>query len=542
MLKTILFGEEAREKVLAGVNKITKAVASTLGPKGRTVLISRGYVDGSEIRKLPVVATKDGVSVARAFELSDHVEGVGVDLIKSAAQKTVEQAGDATTSTCVLAQSMIETGIKSVNQPSGFNPLELKKGMDAATKAVVAELDKMTTPIAGNIERIKQVATVSANNDDEIGSIIAEAYSKVGDEGIINIEDAKGFETTLKVTEGFAFDRSYISQQFIRDWSKRTCVFPDEIAPNPPYILLHDRPITQIKTLHPIIQKVQQAQRSLLIIAPDVDGEALAFLTINNANRSIAVCAVKTPFGGEKADDTMHDIAALTGATYISNLAGIKLENVQLSHLGEAEKIVVTKQNTTIIGGKKDESKKDVLVKRLHDNRDNAKDDDEKNTIEERLARLNGAVAVIQVGANTEIEQKEKKDRIEDAVLSVRAAIREGFIAGGGTALLRARRNLSYDTIKGTEFMAGQEIVFTALDKPFMQICENAGVKGGDMLIEVLKEANPNVGYNAQTETVEDLVQSGIIDATKVIKTALINATSVAGTLLTAECLIVDNY
>jgi chaperonin GroEL len=541
-MKKVLFGEEAREKIMSGVRKITQAVAATLGPRGRVVLISEGFVNGAEIVRPPIKATKDGVTVARAFTLGDHLENIGVELIKEAAQKTVGDAGDATTTTCVLAEAMIEKGIQFVNQPSSHSPVEVKKGMDAAVKAAIDELSKMSTPIAGNVERIKQVATVSSNNDESIGQLLADAYSKVGDDGLIQIEDAKGIETKLRLTEGFSFDRGYISQHFIRDWSKANCVFPDESAPTSPFVLLHDRPITTVKSISPLMEKVHKAQRPLLIIAPDVDGEALAYLAINNQKKALAVCAVKAPFVGERLNEVMEDIAALTGAKYISQLAGIKLENVAIEHLGEAEKVVVTKDATAIIGGRKDESRKAELVKRLQDAKKEAKDDTEKYAIEERLARLNGAVAVIEVGGNTEIEQKEKKDRIEDAVLSVKAAIQDGYSVGGGTALLMARSRLSYDLSKSADFRAGQEVVYTAMERPFLKICENAGVDGNKKLTEVLLSSAVNVGYNAQTENVEDLVQSGIIDATKVIKYALTNAASVAGVLVMSECLICDTF
>jgi chaperonin GroEL len=538
--KAVLYSEEARQKLLSGVKKVTKAVSATLGPRGRTVVIAQSQVIGADIVRHPIKATKDGVTVARAFSLTDHIENVGVELIKEAASKTVSEAGDATTTTCILAEAMIEKGVSYVNQPSSYNPMEIKKGMEAATKDVVDALKSMSTPVAGSVQRVKQVATVSANNDEEIGKILAEAYEAVGDEGVINIEDAKGVDTRVRVTQGFSFDSGYISPQFIRDWSKRQCVFPDEAAPNNIRILLYDRAITKIAELKSILEKVVKINESLVIIAPDIDGEALAFLAINNERRALAAVAIRAPFRGEDLNEAMEDIAALTGATYLSQLKGIKLENAEVKHLGTAKKVIVTKDQTTIIGGDEDKTRKTELVERLQANKKEAKTDEEKYAIEARLARLNGAVAVIEVGGVTAFEQKEKKDRIEDAVLSVKAAISEGFIVGGGTALLRIKARLMYDNTQTMDFRKGQEVVFEALEKPFLKICENAGVDGAAMTPDILGVQNFNFGYNANTESVEDLVETGIIDATKVIRSAVVNAASVAGTLITSECLIVD--
>jgi chaperonin GroEL len=546
MNKTVLFGTSAREKVKDGVEAIAKAVASTLGPKGRNVLISRGAMDGNyNFQKLPLHVTKDGVTVARAFAVSDPVENIGVMLIKEAAQKTVDIAGDSTTTTVVLAASMIKSGIEYMDRADNaraVNPIEVKKGMDYAMEKIVALLRDMSIPVAGDKERVKQVASISANNDEAIGSIISKAYEVVGDEGLIKMEQSKSAETKVRITDGFKFENGLISPYLINDAAKMICEYPNmrtDNMPNEPYILLYDRPITKFEQIRPILSKVQAEQRPLLIIAEDLDAEALAVVVTNKAQGRIAVTAVKAPYSGQLRDEAMEDIALLTGGTYLSQLKGVKLENAELKHLGQAAKIVVSKTETTIIGGHANDTAKKLRLDQLKDQHSEAAHD-EKERVEHRIARLNSAIAVIEVGAATETEVLEKMDRFDDAIRSVKAAIAEGFVPGGGTAFIKCK----YSGIDPSEdvtadFRMGSDIVANALPEVLATICNNAGTSPSQIIKQV-ESAEGNIGYNAVKDHIEDLVDAGVIDAVKVLTTALTNATSVAGMLITSECLIVD--
>lgn len=532
MPREVLYGKDARAKILIGVKKIAKAVATTLGPSGRTTIISRSEITSYGLHHAPLHLSKDGVTVCRVFALEDQLENVGVRIIREAAEKTVLVAGDSTTTTVVLAESMIEKGMMVLDS-GHYNAMQLKKGMDAAAQEVIAELKRISTPIAGSIDRIRQVATVSANNDAEIGGLIAEAYGRIGNDGVINLEEAKGVTTTMKVTDGFKFDRGYLSPHFINRKEKGLCEL------EAPFILLYDKNVSQIKQLEAVVLATREQNRPLLIICEDADSEALAWLCINNEKKAISVCVVKCPFHGDAKDAAMFDLAALTGGAYLSTLNGVKLEKATLQHLGQAEKVVVTKDQTVIIGGAKDEVRKNKTLQELYALKADSSDEDEKERIAQRIARLNGAVAVISVGAPTETEMLEKKDRLDDAIRSVRCAIYDGYVVGGGTAFVRCQ--VAVDARQSVDFQRGQEIVYASLEVPLLQICANAGVNGSDILVQVLA-LQGNMGYNAQTELIEDLEASGIIDATKVLCAAITNATSVAGTLLTSEALICDTY
>jgi chaperonin GroEL len=548
MNKTVLFGDDARDKVIEGVRKIAKAVSATLGPKGRNVLISRGAMDGNyNFQKLPLHVTKDGVTVARAFGVSDPVENIGVMLIKEAAQKTVDIAGDSTTTTVVLAAAMIESGHEYMDQADAdraVNPIEVKKGMDDTAEKVVAALKKMAVPVAGDVQRVKQVATISANNDEAVGAIIAKAYEVVGDDGLIKMEPSKSSETKVRITDGFKFERGLISPYLINDAAKMICEYPNmrtDNMPNEPFILLYDRPITMFSQIQPILTLVQKQQRPLLIVAEDVDAEALAVLVTNKHNGRIAVTAVKAPFFAEQRDEAMEDIAVLTGGTYLSQLKGIKLENATLDHLGQAGKVVVTKNDTTIIGGHANKTVRDLHLEKLREQKKESVEGQERDRIEQRIARLQSAIAVIEVGAATETEVMEKMDRFDDAIRSVKAAIAEGFVPGGGTAFIKCKPTVSdpSDDVSA-DYRKGEEIVLWALPEVLLTICENAGTSPAQ-IIKSVEAADENFGYNAIEDRVENLVDAGVIDAVKVLTTALTNATSVAGMLITSECLIVDS-
>jgi chaperonin GroEL len=548
MNKTVLFGDDARDKVIEGVRKIAKAVSATLGPKGRNVLISRGAMDGNyNFQKLPLHVTKDGVTVARAFGVSDPVENIGVMLIKEAAQKTVDIAGDSTTTTVVLAAAMIESGHEYMDQADAdraVNPIEVKKGMDDTAEKVVAALKKMAVPVAGDVQRVKQVATISANNDEAVGAIIAKAYEVVGDDGLIKMEPSKSSETKVRITDGFKFERGLISPYLINDAAKMICEYPNmrtDNMPNEPFILLYDRPITMFSQIQPILTLVQKQQRPLLIVAEDVDAEALAVLVTNKHNGRIAVTAVKAPFFAEQRDEAMEDIAVLTGGTYLSQLKGIKLENATLDHLGLAGKVVVTKNDTTIIGGHANKTVRDLHLEKLREQKKESVEGQERDRIEQRIARLQSAIAVIEVGAATETEVMEKMDRFDDAIRSVKAAIAEGFVPGGGTAFIKCKPTVSdpSDDVSA-DYRKGEEIVLWALPEVLLTICENAGTSPAQ-IIKSVEAADENFGYNAIEDRVENLVDAGVIDAVKVLTTALTNATSVAGMLITSECLIVDS-
>lgn len=543
-MKKIEYSKDARKKILEGVRKICKAVKVTLGPAGRNVLISRSELHSFGVHHFPVHLTKDGVTVARAFELEDQQENVGALLIKEAAQKTVEQAGDSTTTTCVLAEAIVEKGVYLVEE-SKLNPVLVKKGIDSMVGKIVAKMKEMSTPVSGSIERIEQVATVSANNDNEIGKLISGAYEKIGENGIVRLEESKTVSTKVKVTDGFMFTRGMVSPLFVTNPAKMVCELPIEsVKEKPVKILICDRPVTQMKQIQQYLTYVNTQGHSLLIIAEDIDSEALALLAKNKMSGALSVCAVKAPYAsGQDRDDAMNDIALLTGATYFSNLHGKSIDKGTPADLGSARSVVVTKDETVIIDGHYDEDKRQERINKLKAAKENAETEEEKEKLELRIARLNGAIAIIEVGGNTEVEMKEKKDRIEDAIKSVRAALGDGFVPGGGTAFIRATQSVSpgTDPDASVDFIEGEKAVLDALDYPLINICMNAGVDHSKVLGEVL--SSPSLyGYNAQKDVVENLVDTGIIDATKVLTAALINAASVAGAIITTEATITDTF
>jgi chaperonin GroEL len=520
--KELLFNTDARSKLKRGVDQLAEAVKVTLGPKGRNVVIDKKF--GS-----PTV-TKDGVTVAKEIELSDPIENMGAQMVKEVATKTSDLAGDGTTTATVLAQAIFREGLKNVT--AGANPMELKRGIDRAVEAVVEQLRSISVPSAGKKE-IAQVGTISANNDKEIGNLIAEAMEKVGKDGVITVEEAKGLETTLETVEGMQFDRGYLSPYFVTDPEKMEAVMED------PYILIHDKKISAMKELLPLLEKTAQSGKPLLIIAEDVEGEALATLVVNKLRGTLKVCAVKAPGFGDRRKEMLRDIAVLAGGQVISEELGFKLENATLSDLGRAKRVVVDKDNTTIVDGK---GKSDDIKGRIAEIRgaiEKSTSDYDREKLQERLAKLSGGVAVINVGAATETELKEKKARVEDALHATRAAVEEGIVPGGGVALIRAQSAL--DKIKGTDDeKIGVEIVRRALEEPIRMIAQNAGAEGSIVVARVKESKDKNFGYNAATDVYEDLVKAGVIDPTKVTRTALQNAASIAGLLLTTECVVVE--
>jgi len=521
--KYLEFSVEARARLKRGVDKLADAVKVTLGPKGRNVVIEKKFGN-------PTV-TKDGVTVAKEIELEDEVENMGAQMVKEVATKTSDLAGDGTTTATVLAQAIFREGLKSVT--AGSNPMALKRGIDKAVETVVEELKKISVPTAGRKE-IAQVGTISANNDHEIGKLIAEAMEKVGKDGVITVEEAKGLETTLETVDGMQFDRGYLSPYFITDPEKMEAVLEDA------YILVHDKKIASMKDLLPVLEKVAQAGRPLLIIAEDAEGEALATLVVNKLRGTLKVCAVKAPGFGDRRKEMLRDIAILTNGQVISEEVGFKLENTTLNDLGQAKRIVIDKDNTTLVGGK---GKRDAIQGRINEIKaaiDKSTSDYDKEKLQERLAKLAGGVAVINVGAATETEMKEKKARVEDALHATRAAVEEGIVPGGGVSLLWAQKTL--DRAKGSDEdeKIGVEIVRRALEEPLRWIAQNAGQEGSIVVEKVRQAKDKNFGYNAQTDTWEDLVAAGVIDPTKVTRTALQNAASIAGLLLTTECVVVE--
>jgi len=520
--KELLFNTDARSKLKRGVDQLAEAVKVTLGPKGRNVVIDKKF--GS-----PTV-TKDGVTVAKEIELSDPIENMGAQMVKEVATKTSDLAGDGTTTATVLAQAIFREGLKNVT--AGANPMELKRGIDRAVEAVVEQLRSISVPSAGKKE-IAQVGTISANNDKEIGNLIAEAMEKVGKDGVITVEEAKGLETTLETVEGMQFDRGYLSPYFVTDPEKMEAVLED------PYILIHDKKISAMKELLPLLEKTAQSGKPLLIIAEDVEGEALATLVVNKLRGTLKVCAVKAPGFGDRRKEMLRDIAVLVGGQVISEELGFKLENTTLSDLGRAKRVVVDKDNTTIVDGK---GKPDDIKGRIAEIRaaiEKSTSDYDREKLQERLAKLAGGVAIISVGAATETEMKEKKARVEDALHATKAAVEEGVVPGGGVALLRAQSAL--DKIKGTEDeKVGVEIVRRALEEPIRMIAQNSGAEGSIVVARVKESKDKNFGYNAATDVYEDLVKAGVIDPTKVTRTALQNAASIAGLLLTTECVLVE--
>jgi chaperonin GroEL len=521
--KYLEFSTDARARLKRGVDQLADAVKVTLGPKGRNVVIDKKF--GS-----PTV-TKDGVTVAKEIELEDEIENMGAQMVKEVATKTSDLAGDGTTTATVLAQAIYREGLKSVT--AGANPMSLKRGIDKAVEAVVAELKKISVPTAGRKE-IAQVGAISANGDKEIGDKIADAMDKVGKDGVITVEEAKGLETTLETVDGMQFDRGYLSPYFITDPEKMEAVLEDA------HILIHDKKISSMKDLLPVLEKVAQAGKPLLIVAEDVEGEALATLVVNKLRGTLKVCAVKAPGFGDRRKEMLRDIAILTGGQVISDEVGFKLENTTLNDLGRAKRIVVDKDNTTLVDGKGKHDAIDGRKNEIKAQIDKSTSDYDKEKLQERLAKLAGGVAVLNVGAATETEMKEKKARVEDALHATRAAVEEGIVPGGGVALLHCQRVL--DKAKGADEdeKIGIEIVRRALEEPIRIIVQNAGAEGAIIVGKVKESKDRNFGYNAQTDSYEDLVAAGVIDPTKVTRTALQNAASIAGLLLTTECVVVE--
>jgi chaperonin GroEL len=521
--KELLFDTEARAKLKRGVDQLAEAVKVTLGPKGRNVVIDKKF--GS-----PTV-TKDGVTVAKEVELSDPIENMGAQMVKEVATKTSDLAGDGTTTATVLAQAIFREGLKNVT--AGANPMELKRGIEKAVEIVVAELKAMSVPSAGKKE-IAQVGSISANNDKEIGNLIADAMEKVGKDGVITVEEAKGLETTLETVEGMQFDRGYLSPYFVTDPEKMEAILED------PYILIHDKKISAMKELLPVLEKAAQSGKPLLIVAEDIEGEALATLVVNKLRGTLKVVAVKAPGFGDRRKEMLRDVAILTNGNVISEEVGFKLENATLADLGRAKRIVVDKDNTTLVDGK---GKQDSIQGRIGEIKaaiEKSTSDYDREKLQERLAKLAGGVAVIHVGAATETEMKEKKARVEDALHATRAAVEEGIVPGGGVALLRAQPAL--DKVKGLteDEKIGVEIVRRSLEEPVRMIAQNAGAEGSIVVARIKESKDKAFGYNAATDTYEDLIKSGVIDPTKVTRTALQNAASIAGLLLTTECVVVE--
>jgi len=523
MAKQLIFDEAARKKILAGVEALSKAVKVTLGPKGRNVLIDKKF--GS-----PTV-TKDGVTVAKEIELKDPYENMGAQMVREVASKTSDNAGDGTTTATVLAEAIYREGLKNVT--SGANPIFLKRGIDKAVESAIKELAKNSKKVSGR-EDIRQVATVSANWDTEIGNIIADAMDKVGKDGTITVEEAKGIETSLDVVEGMQFDKGYLSPYFVTNSETMECVLEDA------YILIHEKKISNLNDLLPILQNVAKAGKPLMIIAEDVEGEALAALVVNKLRGTLNVCAVKAPGFGDRRKAMMEDIAVLTGGRCLTEDLGIKLENIQLSDLGQCKRITVDKENTTMIEGSGDNSDIQGRIKQIRRQIDETSSDYDREKLQERLAKLAGGVAVINVGAATESEMKEKKARVDDALHATRAAVEEGISAGGSVALLRCAMALesSITQLSGDE-QIGAQIVRRAIEAPLRQLCQNAGVEGALIVKEVLNSSGSH-GYNVATGKFEDLIKAGVVDPTKVTRVALQNASSVAGLLLTTECMITD--
>ena len=523
MAKDISFDVEARAKLKEGVDALANAVKVTLGPKGRNVIISKKFGAPS--------ITKDGVSVAKEIELKDPIQNMGAQMVKEVASKTADQAGDGTTTATVLAQAIVGAGLKSV--ASGANPMDLKKGIDKAVNHVVTGLQKISDTVGKDFSKIEQVATISANNDSKIGALIASAMKAAGKEGVITVEEAKGTSDELKTVEGMQFDRGYLSPYFVTNAEKM------EAELESGYILIYDKKISNMKDLLPVLEKTAQTGKPLLIIAEDVDGEALATLVVNKMRGALKVAAVKAPGFGDRRKAMLEDIATLTGGTVISEERGFKLDNATLEDLGTAEKITLDKDNTTIINGAG--SKKDIKarVNQIKAQIESTTSDYDKEKLQERLAKLAGGVAVIYVGATTEIEMKEKKDRVDDALHATRAAVEEGIVPGGGVAYIRASEGLEKVKGENEDEVTGIAIVRRAIEEPIRQIVANAGGEGA-VIVQKIREGKKDFGYNARTEKFEDLLKAGVIDPTKVARVALENAASIAGMLLTTECVITD--
>jgi len=523
MAKDIKFDVEARDAIKRGVDALANAVKVTLGPKGRNVIISKSF-------GAPQV-TKDGVSVAKEIELEDALENMGAQMVKEVASKTNDLAGDGTTTATVLAQAIVKEGLKNV--AAGANPMDLKRGIDKAVEAIVKELEKQTTKVGNSSDKIKQVASISANNDEQIGDLIAQAFGKVGKEGVITVEEAKGTDTYVDVVEGMQFDRGYLSPYFVTDSEKMNTELED------PMIMLYDKKISSMKDLLPVLEPVAQQGKSLLIIAEDVDGEALATLVVNKLRGSLKIAAVKAPGFGDRRKAMLEDIAVLTGGTVISEERGFTLENATVEMLGTAENVTIDKDNTTIVNGAGNKNDIKARVGQIKSQIETTTSDYDKEKLQERLAKLAGGVAVLYVGAASEVEMKEKKDRVDDALHATRAAVEEGIVAGGGVAFIRALKVLDKLTTETLDESTGIKIVAKAIEAPLRTIVENAGGEGSVVVNKVL-EGKKNYGFDAKTEKYVDMLKEGIIDPKKVTRIALENAASVAGMILTTECALVD--
>ena len=523
MAKNIKFDIEARDGLKRGVDALANAVKVTLGPKGRNVIISKSFGG-------PTV-TKDGVSVAKEIDLEDPLEDMGAQMVKEVASKTNDLAGDGTTTATVLAQAIVKEGLKNV--AAGANPMDLKRGVDKAVAAIVTELGKQAKEVGSNSEKIKQVASISANNDEVIGDLIATAFGKVGKEGVITVEEAKGTDTYVDVVEGMQFDRGFLSPYFVTDADKMIATLEN------PYVLLFDKKISNLQEILPILEPVSQSGRPLLIIAEDVDGQALATLVVNKLRGGLKIAAVKAPGFGDRRKAMLEDIAILTNGTVISEERGFSLENADLSMLGSAETITIDKDNTTIVNGAGDEGNIKVRVSQIKSQIETSTSDYDKEKLQERLAKLAGGVAVLYVGAASEVEMKEKKDRVDDALNATRAAVEEGIIAGGGVALVRAKKVLADVKSENADEETGINIIARAIEAPLRTISENAGKEGSVICAKVI-EGKKDFGYNAKTDEYVDMLKAGIIDPKKVTRVALENAASVSGMILTTECALID--
>ena len=523
MAKKIQFDVQAREGLKRGVDALANAVKVTLGPKGRNVIIGKSF-GGPQV-------TKDGVTVAKEIELEDALENMGAQMVKEVASKTNDLAGDGTTTATILAQAIVKEGLKNV--AAGANPMDLKRGVDKAVELVVRELNKKAETVGNSSEKIKQIASISANNDQAIGELITEAFDKVGKEGVITVEEAKGTDTYVDVVEGMQFDRGYLSPYFVTNSEKM------ESDLESPYILLYDKKISAMKDLLPVLEPVAQTGKPLLIIAEDVDGEALATLVVNKLRGSLKIAAVKAPGFGDRRKAMLEDIAILTGGTVISEDRGFTLENTTIEMLGSAERVTIDKDNSTVVNGSGDKKNIAARVNQIKAQIETTTSDYDKEKLQERLAKLAGGVAVLYVGAASEVEMKEKKDRVDDALHATRAAVEEGIVAGGGVALLRTRGALEKLTSANLDEVTGIQIISRAIEAPLRTIVENAGGEGSVVVAKVLEGKN-NFGYDAKSETFVDLLKKGIIDPKKVTRIALENAASVAGMILTTECALVD--
>ena len=521
MAKNITFNTDARDSLKKGVDALANAVKVTLGPKGRNVVIDKKF-GGPSI-------TKDGVTVAKEIELEDAMENMGAQMVKEVASKTADIAGDGTTTATVLAQAIVNAGLKNV--AAGANPMDLKRGIDKAVNEIVKNINKISQEVGSSYDKIEQVASISANNDNVIGSLIAEAMKKVKTEGVITVEEAKGTETNVEVVEGMQFDRGYLSPYFITDPDKM------ETELESPYILLYDKKISSMKDLLPILEQTAQGGKPLMIIAEDVDGEALSTLVVNKLRGALKVAAVKAPGFGDRRKAMLEDIAILTNATVVSEERGFKLETTSIDMLGTCEKVVIDKDNTTIVNGSGDKNDIKARVNQIKSQIESSTSDYDKEKLQERLAKLAGGVAVLYVGAASEVEMKEKKDRVDDALAATRAAVEEGIVPGGGIAIIRAAKTLSKVKGDNDDEQTGINIIERAVEEPIRQIVENAGLEGS-VVVSKIKDGKDDFGFNAKNEKYENMLKAGIIDPAKVVRVALENASSVAGMLLTTECVI----